>query len=507
MRLRTHLDLASRCPSWRAKTGHDDGMALVFVLWIVVLLSAVAFEMTFKGHLRAQLTATTGETTKAFFLARAGVEKALGDLAAMDSTLQAQFEMREDGEFLYRNIELGEGSYTLYAGEDGDGTLMYGMADEAAKLNINNVEAAVLEKLPGMDGETAAAIVALREDYPFHDIEDLLVIEGVSRVTLYGEDQNRNGILDPNEDDGGQSWPQDDSDGMLDGGLAEYLTTWSVSRELTAEGEDRIDISSASAEAISSAIDDISPQQAQSIVAHREKNEFSSVLDLYDVELVEQTQQGGQGSGGPQPQGQARQAGGPNRAQGGRVEGRAGNGRPQDGRNQQRQAQNGNNGQNPQGPNAGTQTTTRGTGRKAFEEDAVRKIADLVTIQSEAATEGLVNINTASAQVMACLPGMDDAIAQAVVAERRGREGGFTTVMDLLSIDGISTGVLKSLYEHVTVRSDVFKVNSLGVLGAGSTREARLRPAGAPHRPHVGVSAIVDRTGSKARIMYWHEHE
>ncbi len=140
------------------------------------------------------------------------------------------------------------------------------------------------------------------------------------------------------------------------------------------------------------------------------------------------------------------------------------------------------------------------TGRKAFEEDAIRKIADLVTIQSKEVTEGLVNINTASAQVIACLPGMDDSIAQAVVSERRGRagttgfeQGGFTTVMDLLSVDGINKGILKSLYNHVTVRSDVFKVNSFGVLGAGST--------------HVGVSAIVDRTGSTARIMYWHEHE
>ena len=498
MRLKTHSHSASRSPSWRANTRHNDGMALVFVLWIVVLLSAVAFEMTFKGHLRAQITAATGDTTKAFFLARAGVEKSLADLASMDSTLEAQFEMREDGEFLYRNIELGEGSYTLYAGEDEDGTLMYGLIDESSKLNINKVDATILGKLPGIDGEVAAAIAAFKEDNPFHDIEDLLLIEGLNRVTLYGEDQNGNGILDPNEDDGDQSWPRDNSDGKLERGLAEYLTTWSVSREVTAAGEDRVDISSASAEYISNTIDDISLQQAQSIVAHRGNSEFSSVLDLYDVELVEQIQQSTEGPGGSQSQNQLLRGEIGIRVEGAPVELRPGNEPSRDESDEQRpapgdSAENRNNGQNPEDQNAGAQPTTRGTGRKAFEDDAILRIADLVTIQSEAVTQGLVNINTASADVIACLPGMDESIALAIVTERQGRDGGFTTVMDLLSVNGISKDILKSLYNHVAVRSDVFKVRSFGVLRSGST--------------HVSVSAIIDRSGYTARILYWQEHE
>ena len=104
-----------------------------------------------------------------------------------------------------------------------------------------------------------------------------------------------------------------------------------------------------------------------------------------------------------------------------------------------------------------------------------------------------MNINTASADVIACLPGMDESIALAIVTERQGRDGGFTTVMDLLSVNGISKDILKSLYNHVAVRSDVFKVRSFGVLRSGST--------------HVSVSAIIDRSGYTARILYWQEHE
>ncbi len=474
-------------------------MALIFTLWIIVLLTAVAFEMSFKGHLRAQLTATVGDTTKAFFLARAGVEKALADLASMESTLQAQFEMREDGDFLYQNIELGEGSYTLYVGEDEDAAPLYGMLDESSKLNVNTADASVLEKLPGLEGAVAASIAAFRQDDPFHDLDELLLIEGMDRTVLYGEDQNGNGILDPNEDDGDQGWPHDNSDGRLDLGVAAYLTTWSASLERTAEGEDRVDITTASAENISNSIDEISLQQAQSIVAHRGNNEFSSVLDLYDVELVEQIQEEGQRPEGPQPQNQPPQPGNASRGERGNPEERPQNeqrqGPPFDPRQQAQgdQGRNSNNAQTAEGQDNQTQPTTRSTGRKAFDEDAVAKIADLLTVETEEVSAGLVNINTASLDVIACLPGLDESMAGAIVDERRGREGGFTTVMELLSVAGMSREKLKALYKLVAVRSDVFTVRSFGVLGRGTT--------------HVGVSAVVDRTGSSAKILYWREHE
>ena len=475
-------------------------MALIFTLWIVVLLTSVAFGMSFKGHLRAQLTATVGDTTKAFFLARAGLEKALADLASMESTLQAQFELREEGDFLYRNIELGEGSYTLYAGEDDDAVPLYGMLDESSKLNVNTADASQLEKLPNLEGAVAASIVAFRQDEPFRDLEELLLIEGMDRTVLYGEDQNGNGILDPNEDDGDQGWPQDNSDGRLDLGVAAYLTTWSASLERTADGEERIDITTASAESISDSIDEISLQQAQSIVAHRGNKEFSSVLDLYDVELVEVVKEDGQRPEGSQLQNQPPQPGNASRREGGNPEEPPQNEQRQDQPFDPRQQTQGDQGrdstnaQTEEGQDNQTQPTTKSTGRKAFNEDAVAKIADLLTLETEEASAGLVNINTASLDVIACLPGLDESIAGAIVDERRGREGGgFTTVMDLLSVAGMSREKLKALYSQVAVRSDVFTVRSFGVLESGTT--------------HVGVSAVVDRTGSIARILYWREHE
>ena len=40
---------------------------------------------------------------------------------------------------------------------------------------------------------------------PFDTIEELLLVKGVTPEILYGEDANRNGVLDPNENDAADS--------------------------------------------------------------------------------------------------------------------------------------------------------------------------------------------------------------------------------------------------------------------------------------------------------------
>ena len=50
---------------------------------------------------------------------------------------------------------------------------------------------------------------------PLDSIEELLLVKGVTMGLLFGNDRNRNGVLDPDEDDGS---------GVLDRGWAAYLT-------------------------------------------------------------------------------------------------------------------------------------------------------------------------------------------------------------------------------------------------------------------------------------------
>lgn len=158
---------------------------------------------------------------------------------------------------------------------------VFGLVDEAGKLNLNTITQArlpTLLALPGMTEELAAAIVdwvdtddditpngAESETYerlqpaysckngPFESIEELALLNGATREILYGEDANQNGVLDPNEDDGDKSEPQDNADGKLDFGILEYVTVFS--RE---SNKDRVNLTDpASAPALQTKVEEL----------------------------------------------------------------------------------------------------------------------------------------------------------------------------------------------------------------------------------------------------------
>jgi DNA uptake protein ComE-like DNA-binding protein len=453
-----------------------------------------------------QVTASTSGATKAFFLSRAGVERAVAESVEGKDKVQSEADLREDQTRVYQNVQLGEGSYTLYVGTDAAGEPVYGIGDEAAKINVNTVEESTLGAVPGINADLVAAILALKKQEELHDLNALLLLETVDFLVLYGEDQNGNGLLDPNEDDGEQSWPPDNADGSLDEGLAEYLTTWSAARNVTADGKKRVDVNSASAEDIVKSVSGISSQEADSIVAHRDRSKFATIADLLDVELVEKTSDGQQDR--------------PDEREGreGRPEREGPRGRPDQEREEEeeeepegdgdeeeeteeakressregrqerpRESERGERGEREQRP------TTQGTGQKALDMQKFRRIADLVTTVEDEVRKGVVNVNTAPQEVLACLPGIDENLARRIVQSRQGDTTGFQTETDLLDIDGMTLDIFKQVYPHVSARSDVFSVRSFGVVGNGDT--------------YCCVSSVIDRTEQETKIRYWRELE
>ena len=134
--------------------------------------------------------------------------------------------------------------------------------DEGAKLNINNPEVTLemLEFLPGMTSEFAAAIIdwrdtnedvssggaenetyaRLRPPYlckngPFDSVDELRLVNGASLYLLLGEDLNRNGVLDPNELD-------ENRNGIADPGILEYVTVFSREPNTRADGSPRVNV-------------------------------------------------------------------------------------------------------------------------------------------------------------------------------------------------------------------------------------------------------------------------
>jgi len=148
-----------------------------------------------------------------------------------------------------------------YEVDGDDAKVRYGLTDEAGKLHLNtatNEQLFALFNQIEIEDVTPEQLVATFNDWrdadndmssslgaessyymtlepaykakngPLDTVEELLMIKGFNGLILYGEDYNRNGYLDDNENDGPEGlFPPDDGDGILDRGLLSYVTVYS----------------------------------------------------------------------------------------------------------------------------------------------------------------------------------------------------------------------------------------------------------------------------------------
>ena len=144
----------------------------------------------------------------------------------------------------------------------GPGSMCFGLVDEASKLNLNMAATHPLAAsnqliwLPRMTVDLTQAILdwvdtngtgptvtyyAMQQPSyqckcePFETVDELRLLYGADMDTLVGEDANRNGILDPNEND-------DNQNGMLDPGVLEYVTVYSREPNTNSDGSAKVNI-------------------------------------------------------------------------------------------------------------------------------------------------------------------------------------------------------------------------------------------------------------------------
>ncbi len=230
------------------------GSVLIVVLW--ASLGLVSLTLLFGNSMLMNYRGTDNE------LAGRQAEQAIEGAARYASMLMGQVE--QPGKFpdvtLYRSDAVPvEGASFWFLGrsqEVTDGTIReFGLVDEAGKINLNTATPAILELLPGMTPDFMSAIIewrtpepegegspvgSLAKHGPFESVAELGLVEGADPVVLWGEDGNLNGVLDPNEDDGSKTLPEDNADGKLDAGLLEYLTVFSREKNTRADGTTKI---------------------------------------------------------------------------------------------------------------------------------------------------------------------------------------------------------------------------------------------------------------------------
>src|SRR4030095_2122012 len=151
-------------------------------------------------------------------------------------------------------VPVGDASFWLIGRSDRQTAAdhrVFALVEEESKPNRNTATLEMLENLPRMTPELAAAIIDWRDtdesasqggaeaevyarrsppyrckNANFESVEELRLVFGAELDILYGDDANLNGALDLNENDGDVSSPSDNRDGRLDPGIFEYLTVY-----------------------------------------------------------------------------------------------------------------------------------------------------------------------------------------------------------------------------------------------------------------------------------------
>ena len=235
-----------------AATARPRAFILVAVLILILLISMVAMSLLFrlKAENRASAAGTGAE--QAWAAAMSGIEQALRVAAAARPGFT---DWRNEPRTFRDQLVSDDGSdrwfFTVYSPPDEEalGELRFGLTDESCKYNVNLPGLTNLTSFPHLTAQQLAALQdfldpddsprpegAEQEYYsglpqpyaprngPLATFEELLLIRGFTPAVLYGEDANRNWILDPNENDGDERPPADNNDGRLDLGLQPLVT-------------------------------------------------------------------------------------------------------------------------------------------------------------------------------------------------------------------------------------------------------------------------------------------
>jgi competence ComEA-like helix-hairpin-helix protein len=260
---------------------------------------------------------------------------------------------------------------------------------------------------------------------PFQTLRELLMVRGISPDLLLGKDTHQNGLLESAEDSAENSSRTDSQASDVDTGWAGLMTVDSAVKNVSASGADRVNIQSADETALTG-VHGITTDIARAITAYRGQNRFQSIVDLLDVT------------------------------------------RPQN--NQNRPPGNSGSGGNNSSQSQGGQSSGAASGPKVIDENLFLDIADDVTADSSDVQTGAVNINTASLEVLACLPGVDRDLAQAIISHRQS-SGFFANVAESLKVPGMSHDILKQVAPLVSARSETFRILSEGKIASTGARQ------------------------------------
>ncbi|MCJ7543088.1 MAG: general secretion pathway protein GspK, partial [Phycisphaerae bacterium] len=389
--------IAAGSPSRRSRRG----FALLAVMWVVIVAGLILLGVRRNSWANSASAYNDLGAVQARWLARAGAEQAMAVLSEDPSDADGADELWYDSLEDFQDFALEGGTFTVCAPSYGDEFLAvrFGLVDHAGLLNIATADANQLAALGILDESQIDSILDWvdgddeirtggaeagyynRLTFPYEirngrprTVEELRLIRGIDDETFYGEDADLDGVLDRNEDDGDASPPHDDADGVLRPGLAGLCTVWSYDRNTDSQGQARLNMNQVGRSTMVQQLN-FTDALADAVVQQR-RPRFRSLMDLVGIQGQAQTsEQQSQGT-----QGQSQTSGGQSQTSGG---------------------QSG-------GSSSGSSATTQDTSGRV-NEITLRWIADhtdQITVTNRRTIRGLINVNTASKDVLLTLPSL-----------------------------------------------------------------------------------------------------
>ncbi|MBA4150284.1 MAG: helix-hairpin-helix domain-containing protein [Verrucomicrobia bacterium] len=407
---------------------------MVGVLWCLALLSVVVIGVLHTARLDLMVVKNQGDRIQAHYLALAGVEKAKAliyhDMLTRRNTATSHTGDVYDNAKDFQDVEMGRGRFRVFRPGQSDEVeeTIFGVTDEERFLNVNTMSAEELTKLDGMTPEVVAAIMDWRDG-------DNAVSPGGAEAEYYATLQPprlpRNGPFQTIRE---LLMVRGVSQDLLFGemGWATMMTAHSSGRNLNASGNARVNIQSADERTLTG-VSGITAQIAKAIIASRSQEEFKSIADLLEVPPVS----------------------------------------------------------NQPAQNTGSAAKRSSSGPRVISDNLFIEIADDVTVVSEETQPGLVNINTASVEVLACLKGITPELAQAIVSHRKS-SGFFSSTAGLLKVPGVNAALFKQLAPRLTARSETFRIVS----------EGKVTSTGASQR----IEAIVHVSRNNIKTLAYREN-
>jgi type II secretory pathway component PulK len=238
-----------RNPSLAPAERRERASVLIIVLWVSIGLVSIAlyFANSMTYELRASDNRVSGLDADQ---AIEGAARYVGLVLSLYATNGA---VPTRTEFACAGVPVGDSRFWLI-GRDPSASLSgtaptqpyFGLVDESSKLNLNTANTNMLSYLPNMTLDFAEAITDWRgtngmtsldygplgyyaKEAPFETEDELRLVYGATMNLLAGDDLNRNGALDANE-------TSSTGNGQLNSGLLEDTTVWTREPNFHADG-------------------------------------------------------------------------------------------------------------------------------------------------------------------------------------------------------------------------------------------------------------------------------